>query len=1037
MSEQLLKAIIQLFAIVAKERVTEDERSNIKDFLSIHLNQEVIPYYLNMFDNYLKAQKAEVVHNIEDVDPDTIEFLDDWSNIMVISKEVNKALTIQQKVYLIIKIIELVYADGEISERQDNLIFYIGEALKLSNQTLTTIRNFVIAEELEELDSKDILIVDEGSGEYTIQGPRIIRKKISGLIAVLRLPELQTYFMKFLGISNLSLNGIPIKSRKVQILPSGSSIRGNKIQRVYYSDIISRFQEVEQKIPITFTAERIFYHFKSGDVGLRNINIAEQGGKLIGLMGGSGAGKSTLLNVLNGIEKPSVGRVLINNIDVHKNPELTQGIIGYVPQDDLLIEELSVFDNLLYAAKLCFANHDEETLERIINRVLGQLGITEAKDLKVGSPLEKTISGGQRKRLNIALELLREPAVLFVDEPTSGLSSRDSENIMDLLKELSLRGKMVFVVIHQPSSDIFKLLDSLVILDAGGYQIYYGNPVEAVIYFKEIINAANKSQSVCPECGNINPEQIFNIIETRIVNEYGRITEIRKISPGQWYQYFKNAITLPKIKHAKAALKVTQQIPTWFNQLRVFATRDILSKVANRQYLLINLLQAPLLALFMGYLVRYYSVIESPEEGYSFYANDNIPIYFFMSIIVALFMGLTVSAEEIFRDRKILIRERFLHLSKSSYLISKILVLLMISAIQTGSFVLIGNWLLEIQGMGFRLWLILFSCSAFANLLGLNISASFNSAVTIYILIPVLLIPQLILSGVVISFDKFNPEISGTDGVPVLGDLMASRWAFEAAMVTQFKDNLYSRQFYSVDKEIAEADYKKTYYIPRLKSELSYVFNRSSEEEVQKAEDVKASLRLLRNEINKELTEIGLDKFPQYERLTVEEFDSATYNATSDFLNTLKLMYINRYNQLMDQRDSLVRAITSNGVDEDRLQEMRLKYENKAVTTALKNINTPYRVIKREDHLVQKIYPVFNINEHPEHALDFKSQFFSPSKHFAGFYIDTLFFNIIIIWFMTIALYVTLYFDVLRNLLRFFEGRRRRGFYFGRRRLPK
>src|SRR5690606_15110553 len=115
------------------------------------------------------------------------------------------------------------------------------------------------------------------------------------------------------------------------------------------------------------------------------------------------------------------------------------------------------------------------------------------------------------KRLNIGLELLREPSVLYVDEPTSGLSSRDSENIMDLLKELSLKGKMVFVVIHQPSSDIFKMFDKLAIMDVGGYQIFYGNPVEAVVYFKRIIDTVDKEQGSCLECGNVNPEQIFNI----------------------------------------------------------------------------------------------------------------------------------------------------------------------------------------------------------------------------------------------------------------------------------------------------------------------------------------------------------------------------------------------------------------------------------------------------------------------------------------------------------------------------------------------
>src|SRR5690606_30671367 len=214
---------------------------------------------------------------------------------------------------------------------------------------------------------------------------------------------------------------------------------------------------------------------------------------------------------------------------------------------------------------------------------------SEIRDLEVGSPLQKTISGGQRKRLNIALELLREPMVLFVDEPTSGLSSRDSENIMDLLKELALRGKMVFVVIHQPSSDIFKMFDTLVILDVGGFQIYYGNPIEAVLYFRDIMNTANKNQGACPECGNINPEQIFNIIETKIVNEYGRVTNSRKISPGQWYQYFKQRIKIPRIHHSKEALPVTQQIPNWFRQLDVFLSRDLLAKGANKQYLYINL----------------------------------------------------------------------------------------------------------------------------------------------------------------------------------------------------------------------------------------------------------------------------------------------------------------------------------------------------------------------------------------------------------------------------------------------------------------
>src|SRR5690606_12623477 len=164
-------------------------------------------------------------------------------------------------------------------------------------------------------------------------------------------------------------------------------------------------------------------------------------------------------------------------------------------------------------------------------------------------------------RLNIGLELLREPAVLFCDEPTSGLSSRDSENIIDLLKELSLKGKLVFAVIHQPSSDIFKMFDKLLILDNGGYQIYYGNPVDAIIYFKRCINMVNSEEGECHQCGNVNPEQIFNIIETRVINEYGHFTNERKMSPEQWYELFRKHYRPKDVAPATEEPHSTLRIP--------------------------------------------------------------------------------------------------------------------------------------------------------------------------------------------------------------------------------------------------------------------------------------------------------------------------------------------------------------------------------------------------------------------------------------------------------------------------------------------
>jgi len=158
---------------------------------------------------------------------------------------------------------------------------------------------------------------------------------------------------------------------------------------------------------------------------------------------------------------------------------------------------------------------------------------------------------------------------------------------MDLLKELTLRGKMIFVVIHQPSSDIYKMFDSMIILDVGGFQIYYGNPLEAVVYFKTRVNMVNKEQSACIECGNVNAEQVFTIIENKVVNEFGRFTDQRKISPNQWNEHFTNAISLPQPKKDSVEpLKSELNLPNKINQVKIFMKRDILSKWGNRQYLL-------------------------------------------------------------------------------------------------------------------------------------------------------------------------------------------------------------------------------------------------------------------------------------------------------------------------------------------------------------------------------------------------------------------------------------------------------------------
>lgn len=996
MSDNLLKTILSLLVIVAKEdEVTSSERNAVLDFLEENVNKEEIARYMKFFDDFVEEEKEQP---------------DETKEIIKLSYRVNKELKQEQKLVVLLKLLELIVADGKITEREEELLYIIGTSLNFTTEIVDHLKSYVEAKSPSNFSYESSLVVSEKL-EEDLEAHHIAVEKISGFLAFFNVPGIEIYFVKYLGEDALSLNGQSLPVDRIKVFSHGSSIRGvnTDITAVYFSDIIGGFHHHSNEHKLSFVAEHVDFKFSNGDKGLTDFNLSEQNGKLVAIMGGSGSGKSTLLNVLNGNEAPSDGAVRINGIDIHRDKKKAEGIIGYVPQDDLLIEDLTVHQNLFYAAKLCFAKTSDGELNELVEKVLGSLGLKDTRDLKVGNPLQKTISGGQRKRLNIGLELLREPSVLFVDEPTSGLSSRDSENIMDLLKELSLKGKMVFVVIHQPSSDIFKMFDKLVILDVGGFQIYYGDPVDAVTYFKSIVDHIDKGQSSCFNCGNVNPEQIFNIIETKVVDEYGRFTQKRKISSNQWHDYFKNKISLESIEEVTEDPPKNLSVPGKIQQLIVFCTRDLLSKISNRQYLVINLLEAPFLAFILAFIVKY-----SPlGEAYTFRDNINIPVFFFISVIVALFMGLTVSAEEIIKDRMILKRESFLNLSRFSYLSSKVILLFGLSAIQTVLFALIGTWILEIEAMTMSYWLVLFSVSCFANMLGLNISSAFNSVVTIYILIPLLIIPQLILSGVVVDFDKLNAKLTTADRVPIIGEIMASRWAYEALAVTQFKENPYNKPIYDFNRRAIDAEYKTIYYLPEVQKVLDNCTSLYGKSE---KESLAVELVLLKIEIGKELAVVGANQF-DLDRLTVESFDQSVSEDLESFLEALRKFYNKRRNQADQEKEQYISNVSKEEGGREKLIAGRNKFENERIAYMVRNTNVDQRVVRTSNGLVRKVYPIYAREEFPAHALDFRTNFYYPEKHIFGLYIDTPVFNILVIWAMTLLLFLTLYFDALKRLI--------------------
>ena len=790
MTDVILSSFISLFALFGKEEHVDESRAKemLVSYLRHHFGIRNIDLYLDLYSDMRMAYEMT-------------DDLNSQETVTSICSTLHGKIRPTEEALLLLRLLEFCTSDA----LKDFTMFQtMAEKFHIPQEQYNDFLDFVSNKPTEHIKLHHI----EGF-DGTL---KTLLDNTTGLL-----------IFTYLGKDTVLLNDVPVLSGAYQVWIQSSVLKNSTGKPVYYSSIIdaySKEKEGHKQESVEFCGRDINFRFPNSDNGMHDLSFTLKSGELLAIMGGSGTGKTTLLSLLNGSIRPQEGTITINGHDISE--PATKDLIGFVPQDDLLIEELTVYQNLWFTARLCFEGMSEKDLDHRVMKTLKDLGLDAIKHLKVGSAINKYISGGQRKRLNIALELIREPSVLFLDEPTSGLSSADTEKVINLLKEQTFKGKLIIVNIHQPSSDVYKLFDRLWLLDRGGYPVFDGNPIDAITYFKEAANYADAETSACPTCGNVNPEIVLNIIDEKALSNTGEPSDERKMNPQDWHELYlkkRPQMDAPAVTNIPAS---DQKKPNALKQFAIFLQRNIKTKITNVQYLCITLLVAPLLAVICALLTRF-----APPEGYTVMTNKNLVSYFFMAVIVATFTGMSGSAEEIIRDRTLLKRERFLNLSYASYIWSKIVYMAGVSLIQTLLFILIGNTIMGLHGLFTTWWIILFTTALVASLTGLLLSQCLNSVVAIYISIPILLIPQILLCGLVVSFTDLSPK-STTGNVPLLGDIIPSRWAYEALAVTSFTDNPYEKNFFDGDKEKYETQYYNMAFLYELQSQLETMKSKDS-----------------------------------------------------------------------------------------------------------------------------------------------------------------------------------------------------------------
>ena len=961
MTDIILSSFLSLFALFGKEEQVDETRAKnmLVSYLRHHFGIRNINVYLDLYSD------MRGIYEMTDE-------LDTEKAVHFICANLHGKIRAGEEAMLLLRIMEFCgVGKGELHP----IFKAMAEAFNISERQFNDFVDFVNGKPSERV----MLHQPEG---------------FEGQLKTLLNAETGTLVFTYNGTDTVLLNDVPVLPGAYQVWLQSSVLKGKNGKPVYYSTIMSAYNKKEktegESDHVEFCGRDINFRFPNSDNGMHDLSFTLHSGELLAIMGGSGTGKSTLLSILNGSLIPQEGSITINGHDISE--PAAKNLIGFVPQDDLLIEELTVYQNLHYTARLCFEGMPKDEIDRRVMKTLKDLGLDAAKDLKVGSPINKYISGGQRKRLNIALELIREPAVLFLDEPTSGLSSADTEKVINLLKEQTYKGKLIVVNIHQPSSDVYKLFDRLWLLDRGGYPVFDGNPIDAITYFKEAACYADAETSACPTCGNVNPEIVLNIIDEKALNNSGETSDERKMTPQEWHElYLKSRPEQQKPAISDVPLS-DQKKPGALKQFVIFLQRNFKTKITNVQYLCIALLEAPVLAVICSMLTRY-----APPEGYTVMDNKNLVSYFFMAVIVATFIGMSGSAEEIIKDRALLKREKFLQLSYSSYIWSKIIFMAGVSLLQTLLFILIGN---SIMGLGLfsTWWLILFMTALLANLTGLILSQCLNSVVAIYISIPMLLIPQILLCGLVVSFSDLTPK-STTGNVPLIGDLIPSRWSYEALAVTSFTDNEYEKPYFELDKAKQENQFYNAAFLYELQSQLETM----KDEEKRGKEVNPAHLRVIRT---------NLPQLSEFCGMKPYEGDD-TYAPLYQYMKEAEKILAERGNKATMKKDAMVASYIRENGKEAMLDLKRSNYNIK-LEDCVVGADQPRMIDVVGDYIVPRAGIIYLT---PQSRIG-RAPFYSSEKILGSYHIKTLTFNMGVIALMCIIAICLLLADCPGRFLR-------------------
>lgn len=940
------------------------------------------------------------------------------NDIKSICSNFDSQLLIHEKLFIVICLVECSSRCGFYTRITNDIINQLVINCNINTKDFKNIKEFILEKDEQKLILHSDLFIssakedinDELEGSWIeknrpsemVNIPSIICEDIKGKVFFNYQQSLNNILFKYLGGDSIYYNKELIKPGEIYLFK-------NKDKLVFNNKVILDYKELSTIIlkqfnnrSVVLTGNSIEYNSKRQFNSIKSFTFSEKSGSLVGVIGGKKSEKNVLIKLLVGELTPDKGNITINGYGIKQNSFKTQGLIGYVPEEERLRGGLSIYENYFYTAKLYLRNYSNNQIKELILRTINELGLQNLVSVIWNRQTKENLSEVQLKLICLGFEIIKDTSIILFEEAFRGLTPIEAQTLIGILREQAMKGKIIIASSTPPLLFNIKEFDRVWFFDKGGYPIYNGKPDTILSYFSEI---SKKNGGDNDSYSNL---EVWQVINKHTLDKNAEFTNKREISPAGWHNYYIENIA-PKIKIHGFRNVLPQsrvKLPDLDKQLFVFLKRDLKAFFRQPPLFFTYLSVFVAVAFLTGIFCRH-----SKLEHYSFMSNGNLSFFYFLNSLNSLVLGIWIGVGSINREGAFYRLNKLHNLSSISYFSSKISLHILLMVVLFSVYVIISYSIIEHLASAFKHFLIYLLLGVAGSTSGYNIAIYTKSARMVYLLSITIVSFQILFSGQIVPFEKFPPSLNNNKKyVPVVADLSILKWGHEALIVEQAVNNRYSKQLFDEEKFLSLAELYIEHLLPEMQKKVNNCFYLNDN-----SEDIYAldkNLTIVRNEIEKIPEYFDVFPFEFVSSLEPENFNEEIGLECINYINYIQYHLFeeseNREKSLKNKIDSIA------AVDSSILKE---KYYNESVhhlVTNLDNLKNSFTV--ENDELIPSIYKVYLS---PDSNFG-RSHLYAYQKLFNGHYVKTFWFNIIVLWLAVGVAYiflVTEFIHFARNLL--------------------